>query len=213
MRISSRAGFTVLETVVAISIMLAFAATAMVVVRRGALERAVRQEAQLAALMLREAQAKAASSIPFQDQIPFGYGVVFSSTGQNDRFVLFADLEFGDDMTYVPANDEFISERRMAQRVIIQGVEVCDDPNLTTCNAGLWVAHSELTVFFCPPNPNTFLYDESQIFNPDPNFSGRGESCLRNSSFPYAQARVIFSRGATQLTLRINATGAIFLEP
>jgi len=199
-----------IEIIVVIAIATILMGVVSVTLRRGREEQAVRREAQLLTLDIRKAQALAASSAEIQGVVPFGYGVVVSDDpggGANTQTTLFADLD--NDMTYSETAGEFVDSRTFRSEVRAQNAQIfecsmplCDlgSPPSTITNA------DTLTFFFCPPNPNTFLYDETT------GIGSRGSNCKTAGSTVLPAVRISLVRGAASRTVLVNAVGAVFIE-
>ena len=205
----SQSAFTLIEIIVVVGVTTMLLSVVVLTLRRGTAEQAVRREAQRLVLDIRRAQALAASSVEFQGTVPHGYGIVVSDVlPDNTHTVLFVDLGPFDDMTYDPAT-EFVERRAFENGVSASDAEVfsCSDPACSLAVPPSVVTPADqIALFFCPPNPNTFLYDQSS------GSGSRGFGCRAEGSDPFAAARIRLSRGGSWRTVTVNAVGAVFIE-
>src|SRR3989344_3407342 len=212
-----RAGFTLLETLVTRSIIIIRTGAVYVPVRTSARPQAVGRTIHTTLLAIRTAQAKAASTVTLgSGQVPYGYGVYFdiSPSSNREKIIIFADTN--GDKTRASSED--------AQTIALPGarlaaIDVCSSATSPCSN---WVsAGTALTAYFCPPNPNTFLFGASDNSrNP-----GTPPNCAVQLAPPpplrsRTEARIIFQLpsgsvplpASTPRCLVINAAGAAFVN-
>jgi len=214
-----RAGFTLLETMVTMAIIIIMTGAVYVSVRSSARPQAVGRTIHTTLLAIRTAQAKAASTATLSPgQIPYGYGVYFDiSPGPNrEKIIIFADTN--GDKTRASDTTEDVQTIALPGAGIAT-LQVCSSATSPCSN---WVnAGTALTAYFCPPNPNTFLFsasDNSRNPGPPPNCAAQlaPPPPLRTRT----EARIIFQLpsgsvplpASTPRCLVINAAGAAFVN-
>ena len=214
-----RAGFTLLEALVTMGIIIIMTGAVYVTVRTSARPQAVSRTIHTTLLAIRTAQAKAASTATLSPgQIPYGYGAYFdiSSSASRKKIIIFADVD-GDKTRKSDATED-------VQTIALPGAQiatllVCSNAT-SPCSSWLNMG-TTLTTYFCPPNPNTFLFsasDNSRNPGPPPNCAAQlaPPPPLRTRT----EARIIFQLpsgsvplpASTPRCLVINAAGAAFVN-
>ena len=122
---------------------------------------AIRLQSSDIALALAEARDKAAAAVPFNGAPVYGYGVFFSLTSPQS-FVVYADINNNmicDDIACGCTSGcerEKVEVRILNSKTSLYGLSVGDPPTVAPGNAG-----NTMAVYFCPPNPNVFIFGAS----------------------------------------------------
>ncbi|MFH1423495.1 MAG: prepilin-type N-terminal cleavage/methylation domain-containing protein [Candidatus Nealsonbacteria bacterium] len=132
-------GFTLLELLVVVSIIVLMTAFTLPNHRSGDNQLALQRSAHKISQDLRRAQGFAISVKDFNGSTPGGYGIYFD-LDENDRYIMFADLD--GDQTYSGINEK-------AEEILLEGE--------------IRLVGSSLTVFFTPPNPNVYFFPDAAI--------------------------------------------------
>jgi len=205
---SGQRGFSLVEILVVVAIVVAIAVTALVNTSSGDRVQRVRRQASDIALALAEARDKAASNVPFNGANVYGYGVVFD-TEDSQKYYIFADINNNmacDDVACGCQNaceKELVEQKLLDPRTYIYTLAVGDpaNPGDPQVDAG-----GTLNVYFCPPNPNIFIFGRSD---------DRGINCSAIGSTTHTRAdiSVAGTGGATDKNavgvITVRKTGAI----
>jgi len=211
-----RAGFTLLETLVTMAIIIIMTGAVYVTVRTSARPQAVGRTIHTTLLAIRTAQAKAASTVTLSPgQIPYGYGVYFNIANRGS-IIIFADLD-GDKTRKSDATEDV--QTIALPGVWIESLRVCF--SATSPCSSVWQSVGTLTAYFCPPNPNTFLFGSGDTLrNPGPPPNCAAQLVPPPPPRTRTEVRVMFRLppgspslpASTPRCLRINAAGAAFVD-
>lgn len=185
-------GFTLAELLVSIAIIVIVTGAMLVQWRGGSRTTILRRQAQIIVLDLRRAQNLALAATSFQGSVPNGYGIFFTMS-QPDRYILFADTNSNQLYDSAEAVETIVLER--ATTIFSLRNATGDTPSVNT-----------LTVFFCPPNPNTYIRTDTDI---------PGSGCAGGS--PQAMGRVILentggSSSSEMRRVRVTTSGLVGIE-
>jgi len=130
--------FTIIELLVAVSIIVLMTALTLSNYRLGNNQLAIQRSAHRIAQNLRTAQEYAISAKEFNGSMPYGYGIFFDP-GQPQKYILFADLD--NNKIYSNTNEK-VEEISLESGVTL---------DIT----------SSVTVFFAPPDPTISFFPEA----------------------------------------------------
>lgn len=154
---NSTRGFTVVEMLVVVAIIVLITSSVLANYRGGARESALLRSAQKLALDLRRSQSLAASSVLHYGQIPYGYGIHFDKNVNS--YFIFAKCD-PTNLYYISGSNVCWSsyEEKVETFVPESGVNI---KTLKGTNPCVVSAADDLDVVFKPPEPTTNIRKNS----------------------------------------------------
>ena len=158
-----RGGYTLIELTVVVSIVVFVSIVILVNTKGSDRALAVKRQSNDIALSLAKARDNAASSTPYLGQIVYGYGVRFNLQSDKQSYIIFADTNNNAKCDDVACGCTFGCKQELVEKRILDSKTTLDNLGMNSADSLSYCSTttcSSLTVYFCPPNPNTFIFGQ-----------------------------------------------------